>query len=1536
MSKKRSLLTQWKNRKKKEAPPSKLVQLPKGSPAPLSLGQQRLWFLQQLHPHNPFYNYADIYKFSGALNIEALFKSFQLIAKKHAILRTTFIVEEKDPIQKIKEEAQIETQHISLTDALLETRETTAHQLAIEAARKPFDLENGPLTRITLLQLEDEKYWLILSMHHIITDKWSMRILRDELASIYTKLIHNQSPNLQTLQIQYADFSYWQNQQTIDDNALNYWKQKLSGDLPLLNLPTDKTRPTVPTYKGAYYEKRLNPIVSAQLKRLAKEANTTLFVLLLSAYKVLLYRYTNQEDLLVGTPVTNRDQTAFEELIGFFNDTVVLRSNLSSNLTFMELLEQVKKTTLEAFSNKNVPFETLVKELKPQRQMSVSPIFQTMFLFHNVPTTPSLGEGIHVEHTPFDFGVSKFDLTLYFSEDQEQLTATFEYATDLFEAATIERMQLHFETLIQRIIKNPAQAISTVSILPASERQLTISEWNNTEKLTSEAQTIHQLFEEQVEQNPQRTAVVFKDQSLNYKELNDRATALAYQLVESGLKPGTIVGLYTERSLEMAIGILGILKAGGAYLPLDPHYPLERIKFMIEDAELSMVLVQEASTGAIEFSAVQTINISDNSRTISNQIALPVISEKSTAYVIYTSGSTGKPKGVVVSHANLIHSTSTRFHYYPNTPNVFLLLSSFSFDSSIVGIFWTLCSGGTLVLPKRRIEQDLVELSDLIEKNQVTHTLLLPSLYALLLQNSALQKLKSLDTVIVAGEACPSTLCNLHFASFLQKDVRLYNEYGPTEASVWCTVHQLLPEDAQAAISIGRPIHNTQIYILDQLLQPVPIGVAGELYIGGAGITQGYLNRPELTSARFVPNPFSNKPKGRLYRTGDLASYRTDGCIDFLGRVDHQVKIRGYRIELEEIRAVLSQQEEVQEAIVLIVQKENKRPLLVAYIQGTIQVESLKAFAKKRLPDYMIPSSFIVLSEFPRLPNGKINQNALKEIQSESAIENTSYVAPNSEIEKKLATIWEEVLDIQPVGITENFFDIGGDSILSIQIIAKARQEGIILSANQLFEYQTIGELALFVKTPANQKVLDEVSPTGAFSLMPIQHWFFEHHKNAPSHWNQGILFTPNFPITASTAKAAIQYLVARYDALRLQFSQDQGIWNASIKAPDEIKAFQYYEVAKIVAIEHLSAQVQSNFDLSAPHLFQCVYIHEKETSSNTLLFIAHHLIIDHVSWSILLEDFSTIAQQLQEKQAISRPPITCTYGQWSKHLSSFTKEVDLKQEVAYWQAQVISNTLLPIDQEGSIPIEESHIENITLTLDQSSSEWLTENAHLAYHTKTEDLLITALIKTICNWANTNSIGIALERHGRETIKEVTASTAVGWFTSFFPVLFEMQSDTELGQLIKSIKEQIRAIPNNGIGYGMLRYLEHDHIDKKNLGHNAQVVFNFLGNWDKRSINKVGKIEFLTKQLRHPRSERQYILEINTYIVESKLEVIWSYSRLFYKSKTMETLVSKFEANLKEIINHCINIKDTNFTPSDFPEAGLNQTDLDNLFESLE
>jgi len=778
-------------------------------------------------------------------------------------------------------------------------------QVMREQSGTSFDLAKPNLIKISLLKQSSTIHILLLTMHHIIIDEWSIGLLKNQLANNYIRLLNGLSLDVKTSDVEFSDYAYWQRNKGVDNEQLDYWRNKLAGEIPILNFQTDYPKSTQPLFKGKQSTQELSSQLSSDILGLTKKLETTPFVFLLAVYYVLLQRYSGQNDILVGTPISSRSTRSLENLFGFFIDTVVLRNELDTSLPFSEFLQEIKKNTLEAFSNKDVPFDTLVKELKVERSLSINPFFQVMFLYHPESERPSFGNDVRLtEHSEFDTEVAKFDLTLSITESNGLLSLTFEYDTGLFEESTIARLLEHYKILLQGIFSNPDLPITKIPMLTKREEEVFLEETIPANNFFSSYKAIHHIIEDVCKANGDNTALTFKGNTMTYQELEKKADLLARNILEKTKKRNEIVGLCVGRSLDMIVGLLAILKAGCAYLPIDPNYPVDRLNFILKDAECDVIVTENSITQLFANSGKELLIIEKAKRPdVSLATELPTVKEDDIAYVIYTSGSSGQPKGVPITHKNIINSTAGRLAFYPKNPDVFLLMSSISFDSSKAGIFWTLCTGGNLIITENRIEQDISKIAELINKYSVSHTLMLPSLYKLLLEHATVSRLNSLSTVMVAGEACSPSLCDLHFEKL--PNVKLYNEYGPTEATVWCIAHTIEKSDGAKAVPIGKAVANAKVYLLNENFDLVPYGAVGEIYIGGPGLATEYINRPELTEKAFVINPFGNSPGEKLYKTGDLGRYRQDGAIEFLGRADHQVKIRGFRIELDEIEKVI-------------------------------------------------------------------------------------------------------------------------------------------------------------------------------------------------------------------------------------------------------------------------------------------------------------------------------------------------------------------------------------------------------------------------------------------------------------------------------------------------------------------------------------------------------------------------------------------------------------------------------------------------------
>jgi len=1031
---------------------------------PLSFAQQRLWFLDQLEPGLLAYNILKAIRLTGPLNIAALEQAFDEIVRRHEILRSTFLSREGRPTLIL---APAFTSGLPVVDlAHLDEAQWEAEiqRLATEEAQRPFDLAQGALLRHTLLKLSEQEHVLLLTVHHIVFDGWSFDIFFRELTAFYEAFSTGRPAALPELRIQYADFSRWQGEWLRGDileAQLSYWRHQLEGSLPVLELPADRARPPVQTFRGAKQSLLLSKALTEALKALSHQEGVTLFMTLLAAYKTLLYRYTGQDDIIVGSLAAGRTRAEIEGLIGFFANTLVLRTQLSGNPTFRELLIRVREVCRGAYAQQDLPFERLVEILQPVRDMSHHPIFQVMFALQNMPRSSLELAGLTMTPVEVHSGTAMFDLTLFMVEREQRLVGTFEYNTDLFDAATISRMMAHFQNLLDSIIADPERRISDLSLLTEPEQRQLLADWNDTKADYPREKCIHEWFESQVQRTPEHIAVVFENRRMTYTELSRRSNQLAQRLKSVGVGPEVLVGIHMEPSLEMVVGLFGILKAGGAYVPLDPRYPRERLAFMLEDAKVSVLLTQERLVEGLPEHCATVVCLDSEWESIareSEEIPPSGALAENLAYVIYTSGSTGRPKGVQIPHRAVVNLLESMRRIPGLTGDDRLLsVTSLSFDIAGLELYLPLMVGATVILAESAFSSDASRLLELLEQSGATVMQATPATWRLLLQ-AGWQGSDHLK-ILCGGEALSRELAN----QLLQKGASLWNMYGPTETTIWSSVFLIASENGP--VFIGAPIANTQFYILDSHLKPLLVGVPGELHIGGSGLARGYLNRPELTAEKFIAHPFSQTPGERLYKTGDLARYLPDGNIEYLGRMDYQVKIRGFRVELGEIEAVLRSHPAVREAVALMREESSGEKRLVAYLvadgKTVSSIGELRTFLRKMLPDYMVPSAFVFLDALPLTSSGKVDRRALPPPDSSRPDLEATYVAPRTDAERVIANIWQEVLRLKKVGMHDNFFDLGGHSLLMVQVHSKLRQAfDKKMSMVEMFQYPTIASVA--------------------------------------------------------------------------------------------------------------------------------------------------------------------------------------------------------------------------------------------------------------------------------------------------------------------------------------------------------------------------------------------------------------------------------------------------------------------------------------------
>ena len=1514
-----------------------LWRVPRDGELPLSLAQQRLWFLDQLVPDSPLYNLAAAVRLQGPLDVAALERSLGEIVRRHEALRTTFLTVDGRPRQVISAEPLLPMPVIDLRVVAEVAREENLQRLLSDEAQKLFDLARGPLFRVLLVTLGEQEHVLLLTVHHIVSDAWSVGVLIEELRALYAAFHAGEPSPLPELPFQYVDYAVWQRQWLkgeVLDIQLAYWKRKLEGAPPSLDLPTDRPRPAVQRYRGSTLFFRLSSALTEALGALSRRAGVTRFMVLLAGFQLLLARYAGVEDVSVGSPIAGRTVVETEALIGFFINALTLRTDLSGDPSFLGLLERVREVTLDAYAHQDVPFEQVVDALQPERSLNRAPLFQVMFVLQNTPMPALALSELTLSLVPLESKTAKFDLSVSLAEDDGGMQGVAEYDADLFDEATIGRMIEQFQAVLEGAMARPERRLSELSGLPEAQRRQLLEGWNQTAAEFPRDRCLHQLFEQHAERAPEAEALTFEGERLSYGALNARANRLGRHLRDLGVVPESPVGVFARRSIELIVGVLAILKAGGIYMPLDPSLPSGRLSFMLEDAGIEVVLAQghlmnrlpACDAFVVPLDAEATVGRGEREDNLAGG-ARP----EGGAYVIYTSGSTGKPKGVLIEHRGACNLAAAQQRAFTIEPGDRVLqFSRSSFDASIWEIIMALTTGATLCLASDEALMPGPELARLLKEQQINITLLPPTALGALPD----APLPALRTLLVGGEACPPELVERWAAR-----TQFLNAYGPTEITVCATIFECR---GGGTPPIGRPLANTRVYVLDARLEPVPVGVPGELYIGGAGLARGYVGRAGLTADRFVPDPFSGEPGARLYRTGDLARWQPTGVLEFAGRIDHQVKLRGFRIEVGEVEAALRAHPAVREAVVMVREDAPGDRRLVAYLL-TAQASppatgEMRSHLQQRLPDYMLPAAFVWLEALPLTSSGKVDRKALPAPDGARPALDGEFVAPRSPVEELLASAWAEVLGVAQVGVHDNFFNLGGDSILAIQVISRAQQRGIAFAVRQMFQHQTVAALAT-VATVAAAPGASQEEVRGPVTLTPIVRRFVEQDGVDPHHYNQAVLLDLHEALPLSLIEEALQHLVRHHDALRFRLSRDEaGVWlshagvdgNVPVK-PVDLRAAAPEREAQ--AIEEAAAEVQASLNLSEGPLVAAALMDLGPSRPSKLLLVIHHLAVDGVSWRILLEDLQTALKQLQRGEVIRLPLKTTSFQQWAERLSAYAQSDTVAQEQSFWLSGVASSRL-PVDlPEGANTVASARSVEVALTAEETRA--LLQQVPEVYRTQINDVLLAALAQSFARWTGVPRLLLDLEGHGREDIgHELDLSRTVGWFTSLYPAEIEAPS-APVGEVLKAVKEQLRRTPNRGFGYGLLRYLREDPALVARLESlpRAEVVFNYLGQFD-QSLQRSALFDLSSHSpgpTLSPRAQRTHVLEITGLVTGGQLRFSWAYSENLHHRSSIEELSRGFLDALRALIAHCLEPDAGGRTPADFPLAGLTQAALDRL-----
>jgi amino acid adenylation domain-containing protein/non-ribosomal peptide synthase protein (TIGR01720 family) len=1487
---------------------------PPGSAPVLSSGQQRLWFVEHLASGVPLLNLCVAVRIRRELNAAALREALAAIGRRHEALRTTFATDDTGrPILRIAAAQPLDFCEIDLAVLPDAVREAELAKVSAEEAARPFDLASGPLWRTTLARCGARDHTLLISMHHLVSDGWSFSVLLRELMLEYEAKLAGRASPVAAPELQYRDYAAWQQRRLGDGELqpqLDYWRGQLADAPACLELPIDRPRPAAPTFRGAVRTWHWPPVLSRALEDFSRRAGATTYMTLLAALQAVLARYSGQTDICVGTAVAGRPRRELEGLIGFFVNALVMRGDLSGNPSFRQLVDRTRETALAAYEHAELPFERVVEALAPQRDRRQVPLFQVALVVQNQPWQAPTDE---VTLTEVPNGTSQHDLTFTLWQEGSRLAGALQYSTGLFDAATIDRLLESFRILLQGALADPTRPIEELPVLDAAQQQQVLVAWNDTQAPFADGSCLHELFEEQARQHPQRAAIAGDVGELSYEELNRRANRLARHLHSLGVGAETLVGVALPRSADAIIAVLAVLKAGGAYVPLDPEYPPARLAAMLGDARPPVVVTDARTLAALPALDARAVVVDRDAAAIAAEDDANLsrtAGAGNLAYVIYTSGSSGAPKGVLIEHRSACHMIA----WYRACLGVVaesraLQFASLSFDAAAGEIFSALCNGATLVLPSaHRLVPD-AEFIEFLERQRVEVALLPPSFLALLPP----AELPHLQTLTVAGEACPARLVERWAPGR-----RMLNGYGPTEATVGATWAACETSDDRPP-AIGRPFPNVRIYLLDCHRQPVPLGAPGEIHIGGPGVARGYLNRPELTAERFPVDPFA-ADGGRMYRTGDLARYRSDGQLEYLGRRDEQVKVRGFRIELAEIEAALARQPGVVEAAV-VVRDRGGSQCLAAYVTGdgaALSPVRLRTGLAADLPDFMVPAHFTILAELPRTPNGKLDRHALPEPVESRPDLATGYVAPRTAAEATLARIWSETIGVQRVGVHDNFFELGGDSLTSMQVAARATAAGLGLTPRQAFACQTVAEQA--AAAGRERPILAaQDAVVGEAPLTPIQRWFFDNEPFDPHHFNQAVMFEVAQRLDADCLRAAVAELLVQHDALRLRLDATPGGWRQIHVPPGDEPPLEVIDLSHLEepqqppAIEAHANRLQQGLDLTRGPLLRVALFDRGAGRSCRLLLVIHHLAIDAVSWRILLEDLQRTYEQLVRGQRPMLPPKSTSYRDWSLKLTELAQSPAQREEAAWWIAALadaparLPRDAVPHATNGHAHAPQNTVAStgeVTAALSAEETEALLHEAPRAWQARIDELLLAALARAVSGWTGDDAVLVEVEGHGREDLfDDVDLSRTVGWFTSAYPVVLPA-GGPDLQAALAGVQQRVRGVPRRGIGFGLLRYLSTDRVlvDQLAALPRPEISFNYLGavapllgGGLRLALESVGPS-------RSPRQVRRHAIELNGLVRDGRVQFAWTYSRDLHCAATIERVAGAFLEELRSLI----------------------------------
>lgn len=1499
-----------------------------------SSAQKRMYLLQQLDRDSVAYNMPIAIEIRGNVGVDKLYQTFNAIIARHDVLRANFDVIDDVIVQKIHDQAS--------QDFKLEEMEATDEEdiaLLFKQFIRPFDLKKDVLLRAMLLHLETERSILFFDIHHIIADGTSVGIFIKEFSDLYA------GKELEPLKLQYTDYTAWhlEKRTTPEFKAQEtFWLKEFEGDIPILNLPTDYQRPGEKDFCGSSLSVVIGQEVTRNLYTVARNTGCTLYMILVAALKVLLAKYSGQEDIVVGSPIAGRNHRDLENLMGMFVNTLAIRSTVDPKLSFKEYLATIREKALLAYEYQEYPFEELVEKLDLERSLNRNPLFDVLFVLQNADIGELKAENLTFKEYLVGNFVEKFDLTFDASERSGEIQLSISYATALFAEETIRRMAGHFINILNEISQNHEATIFSIKMTSDNERKCLLENATATASDYPKHKTIQQLFAEQAERSPRQIALVYQDKKLTYGEVNRKAHTLAGILRAKGVTSNAIVGIMAQRSPEMIIGILAILKAGGAYLPIDPEYPVERINYMLSDSRVRVLLTQQ-HLDKITVTGVEVVAIDDEALYLLNaEDWTDTSTPEDLAYVLYTSGTTGRPKGVLIKNKSVVNTLSYLQQQYPlGDQDSYLLKTNYTFDVSISELFGWFIGTGRLVILENGLEREPDSIVEIIYKHHITHINFTSSMLGVFLNaidDASFPKIASLKYILTAGEALKFD--NFRKVKKLMQSMDVENLYGPTEATIYATRFSLRDLKDDSRIPIGKPIQNTKTYILDPFNNLTPIGVLGELCIAGEGLAIGYSNNSQLTEEKFVDDPFEAGKK--MYKTGDLARWLADGNIEYVGRMDHQVKIRGFRIELGEIEYSLLKLAGVREVIVIDRQKEGAKYLVAYYVTShEYSIAELREHLKKSLPEYMVPSYFIALETMPLTKSGKIDRRVLPEVEANISSQE-EYVAPQNADEQMLAEVWQEVLKIEKIGRNDDFFYLGGDSIKAIQIVSRVKSKGYSIEVKDIFRALNIQALSKHIKKAALH--IDQGTVQGEVALTPIQKWFFENDFTDLHHWNQSVMLFKEDGFKEKILTTALEKLLTHHDALRMVFNRDAGdtlkdqkIHQTNRGLHEKLFYLEVHDLSVINKDNNISAviaeicnNIQASIDLSNGPLVKAALF--KTEGGDHLLIAIHHLVVDGVSWRILFEDLSSGYEQAEKGQEIVFPQKSTSFKVWADELFRYANSNAMQRHIAYWRN---------IEQKQAKPLPKDLVLDAaclrktssvkTVTLSRAETEILLKKTNHAYNTKTDDILLTALVKSMSTFSGAHSILLNLEGHGREEIlKGVDVSRTVGWFTALYPVFLKYEPEQTLADLIKNVKDDLRRVPDKGIGYGLLKYLREQRGEEDiEFRLHPEICFNYLGQFDADITTSVFRHSAMdTGICISPENAMTYTLDFTGVVADGRLLLSLVYSSAEYEDKTMECLLQDYKDNLIAIIHHCANKQIPEVTAADITQEAITLQDL--------